>query len=702
MRDLKAARMVCHSGAIPLLFAIATLVLQTSPVGSPSKVSGDCRESVYRDFDSIFTPSRRFRGRRYAPLGRYWSLRGGNSMVEEIPDTLKRYLIAKQDQVRMALRGKGIIHSPEELRDILKKHDVNVNPDEARIMWGIHNQVKFQNKRVDNKTETIPVEHPYEPDDLRGISQQVEKKIHEERSQIEEQWEEMRRKQEVDKGRDYNEVANEDFRYEGYEFTIVHIPHDDLLPLREIIVEVPSGTTPANDFLTEYLKRFVDRRPMDVDAIENAWGGFGRGMSNLPSMFESVGVEKLVLAGACDISGNKSVNMYIDETSALKRLPPNKRALQFVRDLHKSTESIQGDVYVGRIYNPMGELVTRRHLDFKLEDMRADSPFRKTAREVNIIEMRNRADLMKEMEKRGVQTFESGAGEQGKIPAREDEFQNMESCPEYKWRQNKREIEIDIPVPFDTRAKDCKIDFHPRVIRIKIYTEEDEDLSTIVLNLVSPIDSDTATWIIDEEKGRKFVTISLEKAQPQRWSVLEKSYKTANSFTWGQDDKHLQICHEIPREINSGRVRADIGNRNISAKYHTQPIFEFDYLEDEIIPEESKWEIVHNSSKMCDVLVFWLTKVKNSTWTKLGDEVNPELFKRFGHVAKGRKPQVDAQAGSGNISQVEGAADAPSEPEDIDPDLNLSKTDPSKLSMQELLAEVKDMKGLGNPDDPDD
>eukprot|EP00954_Amorphochlora_amoebiformis_P004369 340692-Amorphochlora_amoeboformis.AAC.1 len=80
--------------------------------------------------------------------------------------------------------------------------------------------------------------------------------------------------------------------------------------------------------------------------------------------------------------------------------------------------------------------------------MRADSPFRKTAREVNIIEMRNRADLMKEMEKRGllrppvtpmsrlchayvtpmsrphttvpplsttftlVQTFESGAGEQ--------------------------------------------------------------------------------------------------------------------------------------------------------------------------------------------------------------------------------------------------------------------------------------------------
>eukprot|EP00954_Amorphochlora_amoebiformis_P007026 547069-Amorphochlora_amoeboformis.AAC.2 len=96
MRDLKAARMVCHSGAIPLLFAIATLVLQTSPVGSPSKVSGDCRESVYRDFDSIFTPSRRFRGRRYAPLGRYWSLRGGNSMVEEIPDTLKRYLIAKQ------------------------------------------------------------------------------------------------------------------------------------------------------------------------------------------------------------------------------------------------------------------------------------------------------------------------------------------------------------------------------------------------------------------------------------------------------------------------------------------------------------------------------------------------------------------------------------------------------------------------------
>lgn len=125
--------------------------------------------------------------------------------------------------------------------------------------------------------------------------------------------------------------------------------------------------------------------------------------------------------------------MYLDEIGSLKRLGVNRRASALAsRCGYGDGVMFCGDMYVGRVDGP-----TELNVDFKLSEMDPAAEWAMLAARQNLARQEQ-------------------FGTEGGISA--EELATKGGAGDgYKWTQSEDELEIDVPAPPGTKAKDVKV-----------------------------------------------------------------------------------------------------------------------------------------------------------------------------------------------------------------------------------------------------
>ena len=156
----------------------------------------------------------------------------------------------------------------------------------------------------------------------------------------------------------------------------VRIPCDDKQPLEE--VELQIDKTRFGDQLLQALKpNFAvnDTSTFNMDILKDtAAKQFGNQNIKitddiLASMCENSSVEVFNLDHPCAANKYEGVALYLDETSQLKALPPNRRATQIARECGFQEVPLAGDMYLGRTAMEGKSDAKLTNIDFTLKDI---------------------------------------------------------------------------------------------------------------------------------------------------------------------------------------------------------------------------------------------------------------------------------------------------------------------------------------------
>lgn len=166
-------------------------------------------------------------------------------------------------------------------------------------------------------------------------------------------------------------------------FTYVHIPADPDTPLRELQLEIP----PEQDVqcLLDDIKRqlnsiYPQSAKQASDVRRQAM------MQNVPKgtvipddLLAAAGtvqlVESVPLLGNSKANNFVGVNMYVDDTGALKQLPVNMRASEICRCCGRLVQ-VHGDAWIARIFDNEDEF---KRLDFKLAEVSSSAAWVRAA-----------------------------------------------------------------------------------------------------------------------------------------------------------------------------------------------------------------------------------------------------------------------------------------------------------------------------------
>jgi len=185
-----------------------------------------------------------------------------------------------------------------------------------------------------------------------------------------------------------------------------------------------------------------------------------------------------------------TVQIYLDEIGALKKLPQNSRAASLAaRCGYGSGVAFCGDIYVARF---MGE--ENRNLSFTLDDMAPEAAWLKTACQENMAAQAN-------------------DGRSGGMSAEDMATQGGEGDG-YSWKQDGEEVEVTVKIPEGTRGKEIKVEFKPETVWVKIISKDFQ----ILLPLFAKVSTDDCTWSVVDGG----LVITMEKAQTgETWPALE-------------------------------------------------------------------------------------------------------------------------------------------------------------------------------------
>jgi hypothetical protein len=294
-------------------------------------------------------------------------------------------------------------------------------------------------------------------------------------------------------------------------FTYVRIPHDPHAPMTVETAVVQADARGDGDVLKKLLTSSFGSGSVDGELLgksphvhQMAGSVGGKTLSALtPEGIRGLGgsTETLRLGAGrprAEDGGQvtDTVQLYLDEVGALKRLPVNGRASALVaRCGYGSGVSIHGDAFVGRLRTreSVGSLL-RRSVDFFLDDMLPSSPWQRFAAEENL------AAQAKEGRLGGVSAEEmtSGGG----------------TGEGYVWTQSADgEVEVTIRVPAGTRAKQCKIAMKKKSLSVAVVAAD----VALHLTLWGAIAVDDSTWCVDDDA----IVVTLEKSDcAQTWPTL--------------------------------------------------------------------------------------------------------------------------------------------------------------------------------------
>jgi len=275
-------------------------------------------------------------------------------------------------------------------------------------------------------------------------------------------------------------------------FTYVCIPADEDAPVTECVAVVYDDERGTGDQLKKLLGPIFTKGLVDAEALKH---------SNLVNLTQQTGdaslLDKVTPAALAGMGGESevfrlsdTVQLYLDEIGALKKLPPNTRAGKLAaRCGYGVGVSFHGDMYVGRY-------VEHRNVSFSLDDMDPAAPWLKSAAEENM-------------------KHQAGDGRVGGTSAEELATQGGEGDG-YSWKQDPEEIEVTVPMPPGTRGKEIKVDFKPEMIKITAPSREVE----LSLSLFAGVSTDDSTWSLSDGN----LVLTMEKARSREtWPSLVKA-----------------------------------------------------------------------------------------------------------------------------------------------------------------------------------
>jgi len=276
-------------------------------------------------------------------------------------------------------------------------------------------------------------------------------------------------------------------------FSYVLLPADDDMPITECVAVVYADERGAGDQLKRLLGPVFTKGLVDAEALKH---------SNLLNLTQQAGDESLldkVTPAAISAQGgaaeafrlNDSVNMYLDEIGALKKLPHNKRGAKLAAQCGYGTGvSFCGDLYVGRF-------VDQHNQSFTVDELAPDSTWLLTAAQENLAHQAN-------------------DGRVGGMSA-EDMATQGGSGDGYTWKQDGEEVEVTVPMVSGTRGKEVKVSFKSDSVKISVPSRDNFELT---LDLYTRVSVDDCTWSLSDNN----LVLTMEKAtSDETWPALVKA-----------------------------------------------------------------------------------------------------------------------------------------------------------------------------------
>ena len=249
----------------------------------------------------------------------------------------------------------------------------------------------------------------------------------------------------------------------------------------------------TGDQLKKLLATVFTKGLVDAEALKH---------SNLLNLTQQAGDESLLdkvtpatlagMGGEAEVFRlSDTVQMYLDEIGALKKLPPNKRAGNLAAQCgYGAGVSFHGDMYVGRY-------VEHKNVSFTLDDMDPAAAWLKTAPEENL-------------------RHQANDGRVGGMSAEEIATKGG-SGDGYTWKQDNEEVEVTVPVPEGTRGKEIKVAFKPSSVKVTVPSKDNFELS---FDLFANVSTDDCTWSLSDGS----LVITMEKASSdETWPALVKA-----------------------------------------------------------------------------------------------------------------------------------------------------------------------------------
>ena len=200
----------------------------------------------------------------------------------------------------------------------------------------------------------------------------------------------------------------------------------------------------------------------------------------------------------------RGVSMYGDDNAKNLNLPLNSRATSLLKACGHQSNTIHGDVFVGRYHDNEVEDIWER-VDFTEEEVQGDLESK---------------DWIKTAKQKG------GGGGVGTAAASLSGMMsgasNISQEDGYKWSQTEDEVELKFSVPSGTKAKYCKVKFGRKSLRVTVAGQTLCDGTTW-----GAVTVDESTYTIQDdpesESGRE-LCISLGKESNEHWTyaVMKK------------------------------------------------------------------------------------------------------------------------------------------------------------------------------------
>lgn len=265
-------------------------------------------------------------------------------------------------------------------------------------------------------------------------------------------------------------------------FKYVKIPHDENHACEELSGEVGTG-----DALPSILSpAFAGGANLSDDELLAHASAMGQnvGLEALRKVMSLGGAEAFRLAVPTDANGREGVYAYLDEASAVKGLPTNKRATALARSAgFPATCLLCGDIYIGRQkWNAEGLV---ENIDFAIPELEPTSLWIRRAPTENL-----------EFQK-ATQPDAHGEAQQGAFPA---DLCSGET-EHYSWKDQGEEIEILVKIEKGTAKRDVKVEFK----RKEIVISKPLKLS---LKLFKTVETDGCNWTLGDGQ----LVLTLEKS----------------------------------------------------------------------------------------------------------------------------------------------------------------------------------------------
>ena len=94
-----------------------------------------------------------------------------------------------------------------------------------------------------------------------------------------------------------------------------------------------------------------------------------------------------------------------------------------------------------------------------------------------------------------------------------------ESERDWKWTETEDEVEVIVQLPVGVNAKQLKVDFAARTLKVTLRTETSKPL--VAINLFQAVRPDACSWTMGTGGSGAHILVTMEKVVAETWERLE-------------------------------------------------------------------------------------------------------------------------------------------------------------------------------------